>query len=359
MTAPRVLSPGEVPEIEVTPVGDQEWAENLNVHLTCPECKEYPPNLVEEFSSGDTVCGSCGMVLASHVVDTRSEWRTFSNDDQGNDDPSRVGDAANPLLNGSQLSTTIAYSQNDPNSRDLTRAQSRSTADKSTKVLTTAYRQIDQFCGAYHLPNIIAESAKGLFKLTDDTKKFKGKSQEAIVASCLFISCRQNGHPRTFKEITALTKVPKKDIGRTFKLLENFFKRHTRENKTTISGGVVMAQDQYSATSSTSPQELCGRFCSNLNLPTHLSLISGELAVLMGNNGWLAGRSPLSIAAVAIYIISHVMGFPKSAKEISVPAGVSDGTIRTAYKSVIKYREKIIQPAWIEKGADVELLPQA
>lgn len=34
-----------------------------------------PPNLVEEFSSGDTVCGSCGRVLGERAIDTRSEWR--------------------------------------------------------------------------------------------------------------------------------------------------------------------------------------------------------------------------------------------------------------------------------------------
>ena len=33
---------------------------NLNIHLICPDCRETPPNIVEEFSSGDMVCGTCG-----------------------------------------------------------------------------------------------------------------------------------------------------------------------------------------------------------------------------------------------------------------------------------------------------------
>ena len=86
---------------------------NLNVTLMCPECKDNP-NIVEEFSSGDMVCGNCGMippamippailrmtdshitglVLSDRIVDTRSEWRTFANDENG-DDPSRVGAVA-------------------------------------------------------------------------------------------------------------------------------------------------------------------------------------------------------------------------------------------------------------------------
>lgn len=33
---------------------------HLALTLFCKQCREDPPNLVEEFSSGDTVCGTCG-----------------------------------------------------------------------------------------------------------------------------------------------------------------------------------------------------------------------------------------------------------------------------------------------------------
>ena len=45
------------------------------MRLICPECKDPIPNIVEEFGSGDLVCGSCGLILGDRVVDTRSEWR--------------------------------------------------------------------------------------------------------------------------------------------------------------------------------------------------------------------------------------------------------------------------------------------
>lgn len=76
----------------------EDFRDKLDDILECPECREQPANLVEEFSSGDMVCGSCGLVLGERIVDTRSEWRTFANDDSNNDDPSRVGDAGNPLV---------------------------------------------------------------------------------------------------------------------------------------------------------------------------------------------------------------------------------------------------------------------
>jgi transcription initiation factor TFIIB len=221
----------------------KEWAENLNMTLMCKDCKEDPPNLVEEFSSGDMVCGSCGLVLGDRIVDTRSEWRTFSNDDQGNDDPSRVGDGPNLLLNGSQLQTTIAYTDGNARSRDLLRAQSKSTADKATKGLLAAYKEIGAHCDAVNIPKQVSDTAKHLFKLVDDAKAFKGKSQEAIIAGCIFIACRQCGVPRTFREIYALTKVSKKDIGRTFKALEKFLAQHSAGKVAQIGPGKLPMQN--------------------------------------------------------------------------------------------------------------------
>ena len=193
-----------------TPKVLEQWRENLNMQMICRDCREVPPNLVEEFSSGDMVCGSCGLVLGDRIVDTRSEWRTFSNDDQGGDDPSRVGDAANPLLNGAQLQTGIAFNGgNGGRNRDLQRAQNKATHDKLTKALMTAYKDIDAFCQSMSIPSKVSDQAKYLFKQVYEAGAFKGKSQETIIAGVIFIACRQLGVPRTFREIFALTRVSK------------------------------------------------------------------------------------------------------------------------------------------------------
>jgi len=341
--------------IPQTNPGDKgaEWSENLNMTLMCKDCKEFPPNLVEEFSSGDMVCGSCGLVLGDRIVDTRSEWRTFSNDDQGNDDPSRVGDGANPLLNGSQLQTTIAFGDGNARSRDLLRAQGKSANDKATKGLLAAYKEIGAHCDAVNIPKNVSDTAKHLFKLVDDAKAFKGKSQEAIIAGCIFIACRQCGVPRTFREIYALTKVSKKDIGRTFKALEKFFAQDSagKVAMANAAGGNLQSTDTYQTTTSTNAKDLCLRYCSQLGLKSQQFVkVSQGLADKMSTVGDLAGRSPLSVAAACIYMASFLLGKGKTPKEISQVAGVSDGTIRTAYKYLYQERERLIEPDWIADG---------
>ncbi|KAI0999905.1 Transcription initiation factor [Podosphaera aphanis] len=331
---------------------EPKWSENLNMQVMCQDCKEVPPNLVEEFSSGDMVCGSCGLVLGDRIVDTRSEWRTFSNDDQGNDDPSRVGDGPNILLNGSQLQTSIAFGEGG-NNRDLLRAHNKNAIDKSTKGLLAAYKEIGAHCDAISAPKLVTDYAKLLYKQVDDAKAFKGKAQEAIIAGCIFIACRKGDAPRTFREIYALTKVSKKEIGRTFKALEKFFASDTQK----LALAKISLPD-YHSTGATAASSLCERFCSQLGLDFQFVKISGLLADKISNVGDLAGRSPLSIAAACIYMISHLMNKPKSPKEIAEVAGVSDGTIRTAYKYLYQERVRLVENEWIANGkGNIENLP--
>ena len=343
----------------------------------CPDCRETPANLVEEFSSGDMVCGSCGLVLGDRIVDTRSEWRTFSNDDQGTDDPSRVGDGANPFLNGSQLETSISYTPGGAG-RDLARAQNKSTHNKDTKALLAAYKQIGAFCDSMHLQRVVSDSAKQLFKRVDDSKSFKGKPIEAIIAGCIFIACRQEHVPRTFREICALTRVAKKEIGRVFKQLEKFFSEQQRkeEEEAAANGTAPAPSAGYKNTSSTKAHDLMIRYCNNLQLSQQAIMAAQELADRTAQAGTLAGRSPISSAAACIYMICHLMKQPRSAKDISNVAGVSDGkyseemilaewftdtlkgTIRNAYKHLYQDKDALIDSKWLENGkGDITLLP--
>jgi len=339
----------------------EEWRENLNLAVRCRECKEDPPNIVEEFSSGDLVCGSCGLILGDKIIDTRSEWRTFATDDGNNDDPSRVGEAANPLLNGNQLETTVSF-DGGAKARDLNRAQNRNNTNKGDRQLLEAYKQIGSLCDAWSMSKIVADTAKHLYKLVHDKNAFRGKSNEVVISGCIFISCRQNNVPRTFREIFALTRVSKREIGRIFKQLEKFFAEQYRnkENEGGPIGYPTINSVEYQNTTSTKAVELCIRYCSQLGLPTQTTRISQLLAEKINSVGSLAGRSPLSAAAACIFFASHLMKTPKTPKEISNVAGVSDGTIRTSYKLLQAEKDKLVDPEWIKDGkGDMKLLPSA
>ena len=112
-------------------------------------------------------------------------------------------------------------------------------------------------------------------------------------------------------------------------------------------------------TTSTNATALCVRYCNQLGLTAQIfTKVSQGLADKVGTVGDLAGRSPLSVAAACIYMASHLLGKGKSPKDISQVAGVSDGTIRTAYKFLYHERERLIEPEWIANGkGDMKNLP--
>lgn len=109
--------------------------------------------------------------------------------------------------------------------------------------------------------------------------------------------------------------------------------------------------DDYQSTKTTGATELCIRFCSQLGLDAKCTLMSQDFATRMDGIGSLAGRSPLSVAGACIYMASHLVGKGKSARDISAVAGVSDGTIRSAYKMIYPEREKVIDPKWLKDTA--------
>ena len=363
----------------------QPWRENLNYHEICPECKETPPNLVEEFSSGDMVCDSCGLVLGSRIIDSRSEWRTFTDGDGAAPiDPSRVGAAPNLLLNGSQLRTAISSA--GKTNRELQRATNKlfDVNDKSNKKLLEGYVQISSLCDGFQLPISVSDTAKHYYKLVEDAKVCKGKKIDPVLASCIFIACRHCQVSRSFQEVFSLTKVPKPEIARTFGLLKKFFEAQNYKQKMEriakaggkslcpagssiilvantadlndgqgnindgqggINDGQGDINEGEAGTGSTKSRAelLCGRFCSNLGLSYKCTTVSEELCRRAGNLTVLASRSPLSIAGACIYAVSHLMDDGKTAKDTAVVVGTTQSTIRNVYKIMWAHRVVLLK----------------
>ncbi|CAG8823059.1 12661_t:CDS:1 [Gigaspora margarita] len=313
--------------------GPKQVLPDLNIRLICPDCKNTTPNIIEEFASGDLVCGDCGLVLGDRIIDTRSEWRTFANDE--GDDPSRVGAAADPLLDGSQLDTIISRRDGGSGTaRDLNKVHGRANAIKGEKNLVQAYKEIAAMADAIGLTRLIADIAKQLYKRVEEEKLLRGKSTESIIAACIFIACRQENVPRTFKEICAITRVPKKEIGRCFKTLIRTFET----NVTTMTS-----------------EDLMSRFCSRLHLRMEIQKAALDLTITTKSLGTLEGKSPVSVAAACIYMASCLYNQPQSTKDVAQVTGVSEVTIKNSYKLLFAVREKLLSDK--KYGVGIENLP--
>ena len=174
-----------------------------------------------------------------------------------------------------------------------------------------------------------------LFQKVHVGKNLRGRSNDAIASACLYISCRQEGVPRTFKEIVAVSTVSKKEIGRCFKLI---LKAHDT-NVEVITTGDFMT-----------------RFCGNLGLSRDIQRAATTIAKRAVDKDLVPGRSPISVAAAAIYMASQASSDKKSQKEISDIAGVAEVTIKQSYKLMIPKAAELFNENF-EFATPIENLP--
>ncbi|KDN50847.1 cyclin-like protein [Tilletiaria anomala UBC 951] len=321
-------------------IKEQSFAPNLNVRLICPDCQVDPPNLSEEFSSGDLVCATCGLVVGDRIVDTRSEWRTFANED--GDDPSRVGESSNPILDGlvESLDTRIGARDGGSGiSRQLQKTAQLGHGTQNRNILE-AFDDIQRKCDSIHLPKMVSDTAKQLFRRAEESKVAKGKKTEAIVASAIYVACKINKVPRTFPEICNLTKVKKKLIGQVFREMQAAFGLNAPG---TADGSV-------DAVGPTKALELVGRFCSRLGLENSIIRLTEDIVTRVREAGILAGKSPITISAACIlFSVTLAMSNPPTAKQIAESAQVSDSTIKGSYREMLKSKSAVLSKDFLDK----------
>ncbi|XP_048229443.1 transcription initiation factor IIB isoform X1 [Ricinus communis] len=302
----------------------------------CPDCKR-PTEVVFDHSAGDTVCSECGLVLESHSIDETSEWRTFANESADND-PVRVGGPSNPLLADGGLSTVISKptgASGDFLTSSLGRWQNRgSNPDRS---LIQAFKTIATMSDRLGLVATIKDRANEIYKKVEDQKPLRGRNQDAVLAACLYIACRQEDKPRTVKvEICSVANgATKKEIGRA---KEYIVKQLEVELGQSMEMGTIHAGD------------FLRRFCSHLGM-NNQAVKAAQEAVKKSEELDIR-RSPISIAAAIIYMITQLSEEKKLLKDISTSTGVAEGTIRNSYKDLYPYASRIV-PSWYAKEEDL------
>jgi len=318
----------------------QKVAPNLNVRQICPNCRHDPPNIVEEYSKGDLVCADCGTILGDRIVDTRSEWRTFAGD-EGGDDPSRVGDAGNPLL-GNLMGTAIS-SQDDRSgqARDLQRAQARvnnlSNGANSLASLTAAFSRISERCEALQLPRNVVLRAQHIYKIAYEKKVVKPRNEKAVVAACIYFAGRDVGAERSLPEICRATVVHKKEFGQAISAVKIAL---TEER---LAAGKALAGI---SSVERSADGLIARFINYLDLSVTIFNAAKHIVAEATVKADIEGRNPVSVAGGVLYFTCILFEIPISAKDIEKVATVRSSTIKLVCNRIARKLDVVIRPEW-------------
>jgi len=297
---------------------------------TCTDCGETQ-NIIEDHRNGYNVCGNCGVVLGNRIIDETSEWRSF--EDSHKSDPSRVGSASNPFLDTEQLDTMISVGKG-VNSYTLSKIQMKNYMRGPKRALKNGLNLIQAFCERANICKTISDRTQHIFKEVEALKLLKGKNLEGAVAACLYIACRKENSQRTFKEISVITGVQKKEIGKCYKLIE--------KDVDSMAGRPT--------------GDIVSRFCADLNLNLKIQRIASRISERIHEIGALTGRSPDSVAAAVIYLVLNLFPEHKELqRDIHLVTGVTEITIKNAYRDLLAFKDQIIPEDVASKDSIVQL----
>jgi len=186
-------------------------------------------------------------------------------------------------------------------------------SDATERNLAVALSSLDRMASGMGLPRNVRETAAMIYRKAALKKLVRGRSIEGVTAAALYAACRQCLVPRTLDEISNISHVSRKEIGRTYRYV-------SREL------GLKLLP--------TSPEDYSSRFCSRLKLSGDVQAKTLEILQESAHRELTSGRGPTGIAAASLYIASVLCGERRTQREVAEVAGVTEVTIRNRYKEI-------------------------
>ncbi|WP_396612465.1 transcription initiation factor IIB family protein [Haloferax sp. S1W] len=291
----------------------------------CPECGG---DLVQDDEHGETVCRECGLVVEDTVVDRGPEWRAF--DAAERDSKSRVGAPTTKMMHDKGLSTNIGWQNKDAYGKSLSPRQREQmqrlrtwnerfrTRDSKERNLKQALGEIDRMASALGLPENVRETASVIYRRALNDDLLPGRSIEGVATAALYASARMVGTPRSLDELEKVSRVDKMELTRTYRYI-------VRELKLEIKPA--------------DPEQYVPRFASELGLSDEAERQARQLLRGAKDTGVHSGKSPVGLAAAAVYAAALLTNEKVTQSQVSEVADISEVTIRNRYKELLEVQD--------------------
>ncbi|MFQ3295321.1 MAG: transcription initiation factor TFIIB [Halobacteriales archaeon] len=297
--------------------------------LRCPECE----GALQTDEQGDLVCSDCGLVVETDEIDRGPEWRAFDAEEKNK--KSRVGAPRTKMMHDEGMSTNIGWQNKDAYGRTLSSSQREKmqrlrtwnerfrTRDSKERNLKQALGEIDRMASALGLPKNVRETASVMYRRALDEDLLPGRSIEGVSTAALYAAARQAGTPRSLDEITNVSRVDRDEIARTYRYV-------VREL-----GLEIKPAD---------PESYVPRFASELDLTDETERSARQLLSSAKEAGIHSGKSPVGLAAAAVYAASLLTNEKVTQNEVSEVANISEVTIRNRYHEILEAKSDFGAP---------------
>jgi transcription initiation factor TFIIB len=234
------------------------------------------------------------------------------------------------MMHDKGLSTNIGWQNKDAFGRSLSSRQRQQmqrlrtwnerfrTRDSKERNLKQALGEIDRMASALGLPETVRETASVIYRRALNDDLLPGRSIEGVATASLYAAARQAGTPRSLDEIAAVSRVDKMELTRTYRYV-------VRELKLEIKPA--------------DPEQYVPRFASDLGLSDEAERRARELLSTAREAGIHSGKSPVGLAAAAVYAAALLTNEKVTQSEVGAVANVSEVTIRNRYKELLEADE--------------------
>ena len=285
----------------------------------CPECGSAKVNY--DPSRGESVCGSCGLVLKESMIDLTQEWRAF--DENQRSKRVRTGAPLTPTKHDHGITTEIGKGKGE-----LFKVGSKKRAQyyrlakwhkrlikSRDRNLSFAFSELQRLVSQLGLSPAIHEKVAKLYERAANDSLVRGRSTESIIAALLYTTCREHGAPRTLDEISKSSGISRRDIGKTYRYISR-----------KLSIRILPAK----------AQDYVPRFGSLLGLSEKVQVKAFKILDEASQYDVTSGKGPIGVASAALYIAAVLEGEKKTQREVADAIGVTEVTIRNRYKEIIE-----------------------
>ena len=285
----------------------------------CPECGSVKVNY--DPSRGESVCGSCGLVLKESMIDLTQEWRAF--DEAQRSKRVRTGAPLTPTKHDHGITTEIGKGKGE-----LFKVGSKKRAQyyrlakwhkrlikSRDRNLSFAFSELQRLVSQLGLSPSVHEKVARLYERAANDSLVRGRSTESIIAALLYTTCREHGAPRTLDEISKSSGISRRDIGKTYRYISR-----------KLSIRILPAK----------AQDYVPRFGSLLGLTEKVQVKAVKILDEAGEYDVTSGKGPIGVASTALYIAAVLEGEKKTQREVADAIGVTEVTIRNRYKEIIE-----------------------
>jgi transcription initiation factor TFIIB len=274
--------------------------------------------VIRDYDRGISVCSDCGIVTEERVFDIGPEWRAF--DTEQMEKRCRVGAPTTEMLHDRGLPTTIDPRNIDgkgsslgpkgvAKARRLRKMQQRyRIANSSERGLAMALSMLETMSSNMSIANTEKISAVRVYRVI--RKMLRGRPMESVVATALYIACREEGLPRTLDEF-AQSGADKK------MLLQNY--------KSVVRRGLKRPKIS-------DPSSYVPRFASSLGVRGEISAAAQDIIKRAARKGLLSGHNPKSIVGAALCLAIGMSGKKPRVRNVARAISVTDTTIRNGAK---------------------------